>query len=252
MTTSPARPSAPRGSSRRDRAALHAPGLGIIAATALIVMRRFVFTGGVPAGTDMLGFVSRAAQNASPGRIVDAWSPGSFGARRVFTFDNILGSVTLLTRNPMLTVKLLDVLTLVGSGVGAYALAWSWFRRRRVATIAGLFYMASQASLTRWGSGQLNVEIIIALAPVVVLGWSACLTRFSVRRSVGLALALGFGFLVRADLMLYVVAVPHPLRRGRLRDVAGATRDPRQRCASPSPSSPRRRWASTRRGWRRR
>ena len=185
--------------------ALHAPGLGIIAATALLVMRRFVFTGGVPAGTDMLGFVSRAAQNASPGRIVDAWSPGSFGARRVFTFDNILGSVTLLTRNPMLTVKLFDVLTLVGSGVGAYVLAWSWFGRRRVATVAGVLYMTSQASLTRWGSGQLNVEIIIALAPVIVLGWSACLARFSVRRSVGLALALGFGFLVRADLMLYVV-----------------------------------------------
>jgi len=190
--------------SLRERAVPHVPGVSVIIASALVIMRRFVFTGGVPAGTDMLGFVSRAAQNASPGRILDAWSPGSFGARRVFTFDNILGAVTMLTRNPMLTVKLFDVVALTGAGVGAYALAWSWFGRRRAATIAGIFYLTSQAVLTRWGSGQLNVEIIIALAPLMILGWSACLSRFSVRRVIAFTFVLGFGCLVRADLMLYV------------------------------------------------
>ncbi|MGH9020679.1 MAG: hypothetical protein ACRDV0_06625, partial [Acidimicrobiales bacterium] len=217
-------------SSRREAARLHAPGLSVIAGAALVVLRRVVFTGGVPAGTDMLGFVSRAAQNASLSRIVDAWSPGSFGARRVFTFDNVLGLVTLATRNPMLTVKLFDAVTFVGAGVGAYALCWSWFARRRAATLAGLFYMLSQASLTRWGSGQLNVEIIIALAPAVFLAWSTCLTRFSVARAILLSLVLGFGFVVRADLMLYlapfvllytiVVLVMTPTRRATLVNAA--------------------------------
>jgi len=188
----------------RTRLLSHASGLGVIAGVTLSIMRRFVFTGGIPAGTDMLGFVSRAAQNASTGRVIDAWSPSSFGARRIFTFDNILGALTLVTRSPMVTVKLLDVLVLFGAGATAYGLAWSWYRKRLVATTAGLLYLASQASLTRWGSGQLNVEVIITLAPLMLLTWSACLQRFTLGRAAGFTLAVGVGLLVRADLVLYI------------------------------------------------
>ena len=53
------------GSSRR--VGFHLPGSALLAAVTIWTMRRFVFTGGIPAGTDMLGFISRAAQNASPG-----------------------------------------------------------------------------------------------------------------------------------------------------------------------------------------
>ena len=114
-------------------------------------MRRFIFTTGFPAGTDMLGFISRAPQYASFSRIYDAWAPSSFGYRRVFNFDNMMGALTLLMRNPVAAVTLVDVLTFFGAGVGAYALAWSWCRRRLAATVAGLLFMASQAVLTRWG-----------------------------------------------------------------------------------------------------
>jgi hypothetical protein len=189
----------------KARLAPHLTGLGVLAAITVVTMRRFIATGGIPAGTDMLGFVSRAAQNASLGRILDTWSPSSFGARRVFSFDNILGALTLLTRNPVATVKLLAVAALFGAGLAAYALAWSWYRRRLAAATAGVLYMASQASLTHWGSGMLNVEVIIALAPVMLLTWSSCLERFTLPRAVGLTSALGAGLLIRPDLVLYVV-----------------------------------------------
>ena len=67
-----------------------------------------------------------------------------------------------------------------------------------------MLYLASQASLTRWGSGQLNVEIIVALAPALLLIWSVCLQRFAVSRVISFTFVLGFGLLVRADLVLYV------------------------------------------------
>ena len=153
----------------------------------------------------MLGFVSRSAQYATFGRLFDAWSVGSFGSRRVFNFDNIIGALTLLSRNPMATVKLLDVLTLLTAGCAAYALAWSWYKRQLVATTAGLFYMASQSSLGQWGSGHLNVEIIIALAPFMLLVWSSCLNKFTVRRAIGFTFVIGVEFLVRADLALYIL-----------------------------------------------
>jgi hypothetical protein len=188
----------------RSRCAPHVPGVGLLVAVTIAAMRRFIFTGGIPAGTDMLGFISRSAQNASLGQILDAWSPSSFGARRVFNFDNILGALTLLLRNPMATVKLLDAVTLLGAGVAAYALAWAWYKSRLAATSTGLLYMLSQASLTHWGSGMLNIEIVIALAPVMLLTWSSCLQRFTVGRAAGFTFAVGTGLLIRADQVLYV------------------------------------------------
>ena len=183
----------------------HLPALSLLAGSAVCLMRRFVFTGGIPAGTDMLGFISRSAQYATFGRLFDSWSAESFGSRRVFNFDNIMGALTLVSRNPMATVKLLDVLTLLAAGVSAYALAWSWYRRRLVATTGGLFYMASQASLAQWGSGHLNVEVVIALAPLMLLTWSSCLERCTLRRSIGFTAVIGADFLVRADLALYIL-----------------------------------------------
>jgi hypothetical protein len=196
----------------------------LLASVAIWIMRRFVFTGGIPAGTDMLGFISRSAQYATFGRLFDAWSAESFGSRRVFNFDNIMGALTLLTRNPTATVKLLDVLTLMGAGFAAYALAWSWYRRRLLATTAGLFYMASQASLAQWGSGHLNVEIVIALAPLMIFSWSACLGKFTIWRTVGFIFVISADFLVRADLALYILPylglylVVVLLRRGESRE----------------------------------
>jgi hypothetical protein len=188
----------------RVRLSFHLPGLSLLAAVAVWLMRRFIFTTGLPAGTDMLGFVSRAPQYASFSRIYDAWAPSSFGYRHVSNFDNIMGALTLLMRNPVATVTLIDVLTLFGAGVGAYALAWSWYRRRLAATVAGLLFMASQAVLTRFGSGLLNVEVIFSLAPVMFLTLSACLERFTLKRAIGFTLTIGLGLLVRPDLELYV------------------------------------------------
>ena len=188
----------------RGRLAPHMPGLGVVAVVTVWTMRRFLLTTGIPAGTDMLGFVSRAAQNASTNQLVDAWSTSSFGARRIFGFDNILGGLTLLTRNPMASVKLLDALTLFAAGLAAYMLAWSWNKRRLVATTTGVLYMASQASLTHWGSGMLNIEIIISLAPLMLLTWSSCLHRFVLSRAVAFTLVIGIGVLIRADQVLYI------------------------------------------------
>jgi hypothetical protein len=189
----------------RERFYFHVPGVSLLAAVTVWLMRRFIFTTGLPAGTDMLGFISRSAQYASFGRLYDSWAAASFGSRRVFNFDNIMGGITLLTRNPVVTVKLVDVLTIFGAGLGAYALSWSWYRRRLAATAAGLLFMSSQAVLTRWGSGLLNVEVVFAVAPVMFLTLSSSLERFTLKRAIGFAFSIGLSLLVRPDLVLYII-----------------------------------------------
>lgn len=187
----------------RTRLYFHLPGLSLLAAVTIWLMRRFIFTSGFPAGTDMLGFISRAAQYESFSRLYDSWAPASFGYRRVFNFDNIMAALTLLLRSPVVTVKVVDLLTMFGAGVAAYALAWSWYRRRLAAVVAGVLFMSSQTVLTRWGSGLLNVEVVFALAPVMLLAFSLCLERFTLKRSIGFAFTIGCCLLVRPDLILY-------------------------------------------------
>jgi len=181
----------------------HGPWLTAMAAIAVWLCRRILFTDALPAGTDILGFITRARQNAHLSEIASPWAPSSLGAIRQFTLDNLLGGITLITRDPVATVKLLIFLTLFASGASAYALSWRWYRNHHAAAFAGVFFMLSQASLTRWGSGELNVEIAIAFAPFIILVWDACLRRPSVRRIAVLALALGLVLLVRPDMVLY-------------------------------------------------
>ncbi len=185
--------------------AQHLPGLGVLLVVTLWLMRRFLFTDALPAGTDFLGFVSRARHNASWGEVTSLWAPSGWGAIRQFTADNLLGLLTIATGSPVWTVKLLAAATLVSAGGFAYLLAWRWYHSRLTATVAGLVYLTSQASVSRWASGQLNVEIAFAAAPLLILLWIECVERFSVRRAVVFALAASAVMLVRLDMVLYVV-----------------------------------------------
>jgi hypothetical protein len=211
----------------REGAAKHAVGLGVIGLLALWLMRRLLFSSAFPAGTDMLGFISRAQENASWGQIFNVWSPSSLGAPRQFTLDNVLGLLTMLTGDPVVSVKLLAFTTLVASGAFTYMLAWRWYSNTCVATLAGLLYMTSQASLSRWGSGQLNIEMAIAAAPLIVYLWAECIDAPTMRRALIFSLGVSALMLVRLDMILYVapflglyvviraVAAPRPGLTGR-------------------------------------
>ncbi|MFL5832176.1 MAG: hypothetical protein ACJ76X_19840 [Solirubrobacteraceae bacterium] len=182
----------------------HLPGLSLQVALAAWLCRGFVGSA-IPAGTDTLGFVARAASNARADTWLSAWSPESFGAPRTVTLESLLGLLTKLTGDPVTTVKLFMLATLVLSGVGTYWLTWRWYHRRLAAAVAGLLYMGSQISLAQTASGHLNVCVVLALAPLVIGLTVAGVERFSVWRAVGLGVALALLILARPDMALYVV-----------------------------------------------
>lgn len=183
---------------------VHGPPLGLFALASLWMMKAFVLSAALPAGTDMLGFVTRARENASAAA-TSLWTPSVFGAPRQFTLDNVLGALTTITHDPVATVKLVAVLTLFASGAFAYFLSHGWFGNRVAASFAGLLYMGSQASVSRWASGQLNLEITIALGPLLILLWSRCLEGFDLGRLVAFAVCLSGLALIRLDMVLYVL-----------------------------------------------
>jgi hypothetical protein len=182
----------------------HLPGVAAQFALGLWLCRGFTGSA-IPAGTDTLGFVARAASNARADTWMSAWSPESFGAPRTVTLESLLGLFTKVTGDPVLTVKLFMLATLVASGVGAYWLTWRWYRRRLAAAVAGLLYTGSQISLAQTASGHLNVCVVLALAPIVIGLTVEGVERFSARRAVALGVALALLILARPDMALYVV-----------------------------------------------
>ena len=153
----------------------------------------------------MLGFISRAAVNAQGSTWLSGWSPDSLGAPRQLTLESLLGVMTKLTGDPIVTVKLFILTTLVASGIGAYWLTWRWYRTRLGAAIAGLLYITSQTSLAQTASGHLNVCVVVALAPVVLGLTVDGVESFSLRRACLLGVALALLVLARPDMALYLV-----------------------------------------------
>lgn len=181
----------------------HLPGLGAQLLVAAWLCRDFL-TSAIPAGTDTLGFISRAATNAHGGTWLSAWSPDSLGAPRQITLESLLGVLTKLTGSPFVTVKLFMLLTLLVSGAAAYWLTWRWYRTRLGAAVAGLLFMTSQISLAQTASGHLNVCVVLALAPFVIGLTADGVERFSVRRACLLGVTLALLILSRPDMVLYL------------------------------------------------
>src|SRR5437016_4523779 len=165
----------------------HAVALAPLLVAALWIMRNFLLSSAIPAGSDMFGFVARARENSAWTHMVSAWAPSYFGAPRQFTLDLVLGLVNHFTGNPVATVKLLAFATLLGAGAFTYLLAYKWYGSTWVASVAGLLYMTSQQSLSRWGTGQLNHEIGFALAPLLIYLVAKCVDDFSIARAIGVA-----------------------------------------------------------------
>jgi hypothetical protein len=193
------------GAFTQTRFAFHAGGVAPALLLALWLTRRWFLSGALPAGTDMLGFVSRAAQNEGLSQALSLWDPASWGARRSLTIESLLGVLSSLTGDPVLTVKLFSLAVLATSGVTAYALAWRIRRSRLSAAIAGVLYLASQQSIAHWTSGHLNVEVGIALTPLLLLLWLDGVRAFSVSRSCALAVVAAAVVLARVDLLLYPI-----------------------------------------------
>ncbi len=182
----------------------HAPGLGVLVAFSIWLTRHWLESSAPPAGTDMLGFISRAKQNAAGLQATSLWSPANWGARRAITLESLLGLMTRAIGDPVVAVKLFALATLLAAGVFAYLFALRLFWSRVAATCAGILYMSSQGMLAHLASGHLNVEVAIATMPLMLMLWCESLERFSLGGTFLLGGAAAFTVLARPDLALYV------------------------------------------------
>jgi hypothetical protein len=173
--------------------------------TAGWLCRRLIFTGGVPAGTDVFDLVTRAQQNAHWSVLLSPWSPSGLGLARQVSLDNFLGLLVLVTGDAPRTIAMLLCAALLASGFSAYWVAENWYGDRVTATIAGLVYMTAQASLGRVASGWLHYEILVALAPILVHLWVEVVNRYEPVRALLFALGASAIAFARQDIIFWLV-----------------------------------------------
>jgi hypothetical protein len=178
----------------------HARWLTVVAGTTIALLRSYL-TPEIPAGTDTLGFIARAQQNAHSG-LASTWDPAGFGSPRTFSLEQLLGALTLVTRNPVVTYKLTAGLLVLGAGAFTYALAWRWYRSHAASALAGLLYAASPIALAQWASGHLNIAVAITMLPLQLLLWDCALERFRLRLALGLGICFALLLLDRPDMVI--------------------------------------------------
>ena len=176
----------------------------LLSAVALWMMRAFLFSSALPAGTDMLGFIARARESSGP-QLLSEWTSEGYGGLQTVTIDQVLGAITLATRNAVVTVKLVAFLVMAGAGFGVYLLSWRWFRFRSAALLAGALYPLSQVWLGQWAAGHLNVEVAFGLLPYGLLLMSIILEGASLWFAVLLGALTALLAAIRPDMVLYVV-----------------------------------------------
>jgi hypothetical protein len=153
----------------------------------------------------MLDVIARARENANWDQLLSPWSPSVLGLPRQPTLDNLLGLLTIVTGDPVWTVKLILFGGLLEAGSFTYLLVWKWYGSVFPAAMAGVLYMSSQASLGRVASGWPHYELLIATTPLLVYLWVECVDRFSLARAIAFALVLSGVTFVRQDLILWVL-----------------------------------------------
>jgi hypothetical protein len=178
------------------------PALALSALT-LWMMRAFLLTPALPAGTDMLGFIARA--RANPGvQLFSVWSSPGYGGLQTVTIDQLLGALTLATRSAVTTVKVVSFLVMAGGAFGVYLLTWRWYRKRSAAVLAGAFYVLSQVWLGQWASGHLNIAVAFCALPFALLLVAEMLNGASLWLSALLGVTMALVAAIRPDMVLYV------------------------------------------------
>jgi hypothetical protein len=178
------------------------PAIALSALT-LWMMRAFLLTPALPAGTDMLGFIARARANAGV-ELFSVWSSPGYGGLQTVTIDQLLGAMTLVTRSAVATVKVVSFLVMSGGAFGVYLLSWRWYRKRSAAVLAGALYVLSQVWLGQWASGHLNIAVAFCVLPFALLLVSEMLNGASLWFAALLGLAIALVAAIRPDMVLYI------------------------------------------------
>ena len=168
----------------------HSLPLTVLWALTVVVMRRWLFTGGLPAGSDSAFLYSSVPYFSSHDlHAFSVWLPSPLGQVQQYSVYWFLGMWSALVHDPIVLYKGASLLVALLTSTGMYGLAYWLIGSRRSATVAAALYAFSPFVVSHWIAGHLNIEISLAVGPIAVWALLLALRTGAVGAMIGLGLA---------------------------------------------------------------
>lgn len=160
----------------------------ILIASTLVLFRTWIGNM-LPGGTDSPFLYSEMVFFKYHGlNVFTVWLPTPFGQVSQYSMYWLLSMLSTVFRSTLLTYKLAAISIALTSVFGMYAVSWSWTRSRLGALAAAIFYGFSPLSMAQWMTGHVNVQVSMALGPIMLWCIDRVLETGSKRAAVGLGL----------------------------------------------------------------
>jgi hypothetical protein len=191
-----------------DLAAYHGKSLAILATATLILFRTWI-SSRYPGGADSAFLYSGLPFYEAHGlQLFTVWLPTPLGQVSQYSMYWLLAMLMTVFRSALLTYKLAAISIALVSAIGMYAMSWSWSRSRLGALAAAIFYSFSPMSIAQWLSGHLDVQLSMAVGPLMIWSIGRLADTGSRRAAIGLGLcASALLLLTTGQAAYWIVAV---------------------------------------------
>ncbi|MFL5735923.1 MAG: hypothetical protein ACJ76P_01120 [Actinomycetota bacterium] len=162
-----------------------------------IVMRRWVFSGALPAGEDSAFLYSSLPYFASHHLgMFNAWLPSPLGQVQQYSIYWFLAMWGGIVRNPLTLYKGACFAVALLTPAAMYAASYSLLRSRLSSAVAAGLYAFSPLVISHWLAGHLNVEISFAVGPLAVWALHLALRNRSIAAMIGFGLSISALYLL--------------------------------------------------------
>lgn len=166
----------------------HGLPVAMLVAATLVLFRTWLGSR-FPGGTDSGFLYSGLAFYRTHGlQLFTVWLSTPFGQVSQYSVYWLLSLLTAVFQGTLFTYKLAAVVIELLSALGMYAVSWSWSRSRLGALAAAIVYSFSPLAVSQWMSGHIDVQISLALGPLMLWCIVRILDTGSLRAAVGLGL----------------------------------------------------------------
>lgn len=182
----------------------HGLAFAAFAVLVLFTGRHIFFSGELPAGTDMFGWLARPEFLARNGEAFSIWTGSQLGATRQFNLETAMAAVVGLIHSPIVTLRLFLFAGMLLAPLSMYAATYVWFRSRFAAFVAGLVFLTTQYFVGQWTSGHLNLAIMYAAGPLMLVTFDRMITIRTANAAITFAVVgAAIVLLSRVDAVLY-------------------------------------------------
>ena len=182
----------------------HSLGLVVVIVLTMIVNRNLLFSSDLPAGDDMLSWISSISYFTKDFKAYYLWSSRyDLGGIKAFELNLILSPLNLLFHNAVLLTRIFIITTFLLSGISMYFFTYYYTKRKVASLCSSMIFMMSQFYISQLMAGHLMLAFAYAMGPTLFFSFESALKKGGFKQIIVFSTAITFIFLSRLDFIVY-------------------------------------------------